>query len=444
MIATTDEYDAAIQATMRKIRGRIEVTWTDSDIDPTIDVTANDYNRINDNIEVPSGDENLQHAADGVNYPAYKYAHLDQDIICDGSFHPFPGTSEQSALNEVGWWGKTECNSNGLWIDSAATTTTSTTTLVPDGENPTLIVTFAARAINSLLVVGDSQYSEYPVSFQVRIYDAAAGGNLLYTDTVIDSVGTGWTLNNVEWTKSIPEPDVSNLYSCQRMELEVIKWNRANRVVKITEFYTAIVETYEGDDIISMSLLEEMLISDGSLPVGNISANELDIKLQNIEDRFFWGNTDSPIYETIKRNRRIRAWLGITLPPFNTDPDLETIEWIPLGVFWSGDWQADELGTFVSTSARDRMELLRKSDFEVSELYENITLYELMETVLDDARLKMPDLTYNIDASLADITLQYAWFDKVSYFEAIREICEACQGYAYCDRYGVLQIAGSI
>lgn len=444
MIATTSEYDAAIAATMRKIRGRVEVTWTDSDIDPTIDVTANDYNRINDATEVPSGDDNLQHAADGDLYPSYKYAHLDQDLIADGSFHPFPGTIEQSAIYTTGWWGETECNSNGLWIDSAATTTTSTTTLVPAGVNPILTITFGARAIDALLVVGDSQYNEYPVSFQVRIYDAAAGGNLLYTDTVVDSVGTGWILNGVEWTKSIPEPDASALYSCQRMELEVVKWSRVNRVVKITEFYTSIVETYEGDDIISMSLLEEMLISDGSLPVGNISSNELDIKLQNIEDRFFVGNTDSPIYETIKRNRRIRAWFGITLPPFYNDPDLETIEWIPLGVFWSGDWQADELGTFVSTSARDRMELLRKSDFEVSELYEDVTLYDLMETVLEDARLKMPDLTYSIDVSLEDITLQYAWFDKVSYFEAIREICEACQGYAYCDRYGVLQIAGSI
>ncbi len=444
MISTSTEYDTAIHATMRKIRGRIEVTWTDSDIDPTIDVTANDYNRINDATEVPSGNENLQHAADGVNYPAYKYAHLDQDLICDGSFHPFPGITLQSANNETGWWGKTACNSNRYWIDSAATTTTSTTTLIPVGENPTLAVTFAARAINSLLVVGDSQYNEYPVSFEIRIYDAVAGGNLLYTDNVTNSVGTGWILDGVSWRKSIPEPDVSDLYSCRRMELEIIRWSRANRVVKITEFYTSIMETYEGYDIISMTLLEEMLISDGSLPVGNISANELDIKLQNIEDRFFVGNTDSPIYETIKRNRRIRAWLGITLPPFNTDPDLETIEWIPLGVFWSGDWQADELGTFVSTSARDRMELLRKSDFEASELYEDITLYDLMEIVLDDARLKMPDLVYNINTSLADITLQYAWFDKVSYFEAIREICEACQGYAYCDRYGILQIAGSI
>jgi len=437
MISTSTEYDAAIQATIRKFRGRVEVTWVDSDIDPTIVVTANDYNRINDATEVPSGNENLQHAADGKLFPNYKYAHLDQDIVADGTFHPFPGTVPLSATYETGWWGKTECNSNAKWIDDGNTTTTSTTTLVPAGVNPTLTITFSARLISSLLVTGDSQYDEYPVSFIVRIYDAAAGGNLLRTETVTDSVGTDWTLDGVSWRKTLP--DLPELYSCQRMELEIVKWSRANRVVKIVEFYTSVVETYEGDDIISMKLLEEMQISDGSLPVGNISSNELDIKLQNIEDRFFVGNTDSPIYETIKRNRRIRAWIGLVLP---TRP--ETIEWIPLGIFWSGDWQADELGTNVSTSARDRMELLRKNQFEISELYEDITLYELAETVLEDARLEMPDMDYNIDASLSAITLSYAWFKKVSYFEAIREICEACQGYAYCDRYGVLQINGSV
>jgi len=439
MITTTAEYDTAIEATVRKFRGRVEVTWVDSDIDPTIVVTANDINRINNATEVPSGNENLQHAADGRLVPSYKYAHLDQDILADGTFHPFPGTVPLSVLNETGWWGLTECNSNGLWIDDGNTTTTSTTTLVPAGVNPLLTVTFAARLVSSLLVTGDSIYNEYPVSFIIRIYDAAVGGNLLRTETVTDSIGTDWFRDGVTWRKTLP--DDPDLYSCQRMELEVVKWCRAFRVVKIMEFYTSVIETYTGDDVISIKLLEEMRISDGSLPVGNISANELDIKLQNVEDRFFVGNTASPIYETIKRNRRIRAWIGLVLPPYTLPED---IEWIPLGIFWSGDWQADELGTYVTTSARDRMELLRKAEFKVSELYEDITLYDLAVIVLEDALLEMPDLDYNIDISLDSITLEYAWFKKVSYFEAIREICEAAQGYAYCDRLGVLQINGTV
>jgi len=434
MRTTTATYDREVQSTVSKWRGRVEVTWVDAEIDPTIVVTANDYNRINDSTIITSGDDNLQHAADGKLFPTYKWAHLDQDFIADGSFHPFPATVTQSATNKVGWWGKTDCNSDGKWIDGP-TSTTSTTTLVPTGTNPILTITFASRLITSLLVVGDSQYEEYPTSFIVRIYDAAVGGNLLRTETVTDSVGTNWVLDGVSWRKTIGEdPD---LFSCERMELEIVRWSRANRVVKIVEFYTSEVETYEGDDIVSMRLLEENLISDGSLPVGKISANELDLQLQNVEDRFFVGNTDSPLNELIKRNRRIRAWIGLVLPD-------NTVEWISLGIFWSGDWQADELGTVVTTSARDRMELLRKNQFTVSELYEDVTLYELATTVLEAARIEMPDMEYNVDTSLQDITLPYAWFEKVSYFEAIREIAEAAQGYAYCDRDGIVQLVGTI
>lgn len=437
MLPTTATFDTAIKATARKFRSRVEVTWVDSDIDPTIVCTANDFNRINNAADVPSGDENLQHAADGRTTAPYKYAHLDQDLIADGSFHPFPGTVVLSAASETGWWGATECNSNGEWIDS--TTPLPTTTAIPSGLNPTLTITFANRAINSLLIVGESNYNEYPVSFEVRIYLGAA---LLYTETVTNSVGVDWYLDGVSWRKSLP--DLPILYNCDSMQLEVIKWSRPNRVVKIVEFYTAVVETYEDNDILNFSLLEENQISDGSLPVGNISANELDLKLQNVEDRYFVGNTNSSIYTMIKRNRRIRAWLGSVISKFNVDPALETVEWLPLGIFWSGDWQADELGTYVSTSARDRMELLRKALFETSELYENITLYDLADIVLADAKLKMADMVYNIDVSLSAITLRYAWFEKVSYFECIREICEACQGYAYVDRYGVVQLTGTI
>ena len=106
MITTSATYDDAIQATIRKFRGMVEVTWVDSDIDPTIVVTANDYNRINDAAEVPSGNENLQHAADGKLFPNYKYAHLDQDIVADGTFHPFPGTKLFDYCRNKGYIGK--------------------------------------------------------------------------------------------------------------------------------------------------------------------------------------------------------------------------------------------------------------------------------------------------------------------------------------------------
>jgi len=233
----------------------------------------------------------------------------------------------------------------------------------------------------------------------------------------------------VKWDKTL----TTSIDTCQKVELIIKKWNTPFRVVKISEFYTAITKTYYDDDILSLKLLEESEIADGSLPVGNISCNELDLKLQNVENRFFWGNTASPLHTLIKINRRIQAWIGIELAD-------STIYYVLLGTFFSGDWDAEELGTSVSTAARDRMELLRKADYEISPLSENITLYDLAELVLNDAKTKIADLEWNISTDLQNFTLPYGWFKKQSYFECIKQIAGACMGRAYMDRDDVLQI----
>ena len=455
MITTTAAYRTAVKAVSRKWHGRVEITWTDPTIDTTIQCSTNDLNYMHTHTGYASVDpppvtlyRTLQHAADLKNDIPYIYGllgrnHADPLFLLDGTRHLFPGTTATAALYTTGWYGATPCGDNKKWDYGTSTTTTSTTPMPwpPLAVNPILTQTFAARPMYNLIVCGDNKRLEYPESFIVRVYALRADVVPIYTTTVTDGAGTGWTrslVNATDATAVLWEHDIFNdINSCERVELEIVKWSKANSVVKIAEFYTSITEIYEDDEIVSMNLKEESLVADGTLPVGNISANELDLKLQNVTDQYFVGNTDSPIHTVIKRNRKIKAWIGLELPSGTT-------EWIPLGIFWSGDWKADELGTVASTTARDRMELLRKDEFEVSDVYENETLYDLAEHVLSDAKTKQADLQYVIDAALADITLPYAWFVKTSYFECIREIAEACQGYAYVDRYGVLRIVSTI
>ena len=81
--------------------------------------------------------------------------------------------------------------------------------------------------------------------------------------------------------------------------------------------------------------MEEKEVSQGSLPIGNISSNEIDIKLNNKNRKFDAGNTQSSLYGLLKANRKIKAWIGI-------EQDGGAKELVPLGVFWSGDWKAPE------------------------------------------------------------------------------------------------------
>lgn len=406
--------DAASEATVRKFYSKLNITWSDTFIDNTLSAYVNDSNVVNDAYSLVS------QVIDQINAVPRKWAHLDGALYPDGTFYPMPGNTLSAAENQVGWWGEEECDSSGEWL-----------------TDPTLITQFAARPLYNLTVCGENIYGEYPRSFEINVYTLATDSVPVHTETVVNDVGTDWVLSKVDvgdsqavkWDKTLAVA----ITTCEKIELIVKKWNVTGRVVKISEFYSAITNEYTDNDVVSLRLLEESEIADGTLPVGNISCNEVDIKLQNVDNKFFWNNTASPIHTQLKVNRKIVAYLGIELAD-------TSIHWETLGTFFSGDWDAEENDTTASTVARDRMELLRKSDYEVSELQENITLYALAELVLNDAKTKITDLRWNIDTDLQNFTIPYAWFTKQSYFKCIKTIAGACMGRAYMDRDDVLQI----
>jgi hypothetical protein len=124
------------------------------------------------------------------------------------------------------------------------------------------------------------------------------------------------------------------------------------------------------------------------------------------------------------------------------DPELvyygEYTVWIPLGTFWSLDWDSPDDTLEATVVARDRMELLRKSIFQTSQVLTNKSLYELAEIVLQDAGLTSDE--YIIDTDLQNIIIPYAWFNPVSHREALRRIAEAGLAAAFANREGKIQI----
>jgi len=413
MITTSAEFTTAIKGNIRRIRAKVQILWTNyATIDSSITVTSNDDNRGN-----PLND--IQ-AADGKTNASYKWAHLDGTLVADGTFHPMPNDS-QAATAQMGWYGATRCNGSAQWSAPYPTLTVNSVSEIP---------------VKLLRVCGDQIYNEYPVDFEIKIYN---GATLLHTETIV-----GNTL--LEWSKSLEDQAITG---ATKIELAIKKWSAANRVAKILEFYSIFQEEYTGDDIVSMHHLEEREISDGTLPVGNISANELDIELQNIRsvqsgvvirDPYAYENSDSFYSNVLKLNRKINAWIGVKLPA-------GSIEYVKLGSFWSGDWKASEKGGTVSTSARDRMELLRKAQYSECPICTNITAFDLLEIILNHAKTSvswLSDMTWSIDPELdgSAFVIPLAYFPRQSYFECIRQIAEACMAQAYMSREDVLTITG--
>ena len=392
------ERTAAAQALTRQPRARLTIDWTDPYRDVSIVATASEENYTN----YP------KQAADNVETVPYKWAHLDGTTPISDSIHPMPGSEVEAASYQVGWWGETESQAGGVFSNP-----------------PVLQVQFSERPVYSVRVAGDDEYGEYPVDFTVYVYDS-------YSNILSTSIITGNTNHSVNI-----DVTSANIVSATRMSLLISKWSATGRVVKISEFFSSVITTYDGDDITYIGILEESEVSNGSLPIGNISANDCDIKLQNLEDTYFPDNDNSPLKDLIFPNRKITVELGWLL-------DSGTVEYDTVGTYWSGDWSVSEMGVTASTSARDRMEFLRRSNYVPTGVYTDETVYDLLVRVLDDAVAQQADLTYTIDTELQEsrFTVPYAVFKRGTHFETIRLLCEASMAFAYCSRDDVVTIIG--
>ena len=395
MLPISTDFIEAIMANKRNIKAKIEVTWTDPYMDQSINISANEYARIS----WPG------HVADSIEEVPYKYISLDGSWKLGEGFRLAPETEEEAAQMQMGWWGKT--------LSSAIDGTFSE-------PYPQLNITFFARPVFGLKVVGDTARGEYPVDFDIKTYDDS--NVLVYTEPVTNNTSVIW------------QKDVSGegLNSIIRMELIIKKWSHPGRQAKIIEFFSSIQEVYSADKVLGLTFLEERESGSGSLPIGNITANELTIKLDNIDKRFHPMNINSPLHKKIKKNRKVRAWLGIELPDGIT-------EYLPLGTFWTGGWSVPEDGTYAETNARDRLDLMRETTFQGG-VYTNKNLYELAIIVLEDYGLNSAQ--YFVDTELQVYTIPYAYFQPVSHREALREIVEACMGQCYADRKDIIRVEG--
>lgn len=272
MYPVTQDFLDKMKADRRQVLARVAIDYTDPFIDQSIQIEASEQA----NVSYP------RQTADSVDQTTCKYACLDGTWdLASGEYHLAP-SADQLAQRQFGWWGAQFCDQDGYFAS----------------PYPTLTVRHSPRPMRQLKVVGDTARGEYPVDFTVKLY--GPDDTLLKTETVTGN-------DQVSWQKAL-EPQVPDV---AKQVLEITKWSLPGTCVKIIEFFTSIREVYETGDLVSLRLLEEREASQGSLPVGNISSNEITLALNNESKKFDVDNDQSPLKNLLKPNRRIQAWLGL-------------------------------------------------------------------------------------------------------------------------------------
>jgi hypothetical protein len=398
-------FDTAAAATVRKPRGRVTVYWSGFPLDSLIiDTPATNRNTIHDRVAFL-----LPQAADEITGAGAKYMELGTSVGLE-TVALAPSTRSEALNNQFGFWGADLSDGSGDFSTAQR-----------------LAVKFPPRPVTSLTVAGDDEWGQYPVDFTIAIY-SDNGATLKKTYTVTGNSANPYTLSG------IVDGSGDQIADAEIIVLSVTKWSAADTVLKITEFYSGFAESYDGDEIMELSIFEESEIKDASIPTGNISANEVELALNNVDDKFFPGNTDSLFNQVILQGRRIVAEIGFVLPD-------GTAEYKPMGTFWSGDWELSESGTTASTRGLDRMGRLQDMEYAPTQLWERQSVGFVVQQVLEDARIKMPDLEYEIESVLygEDYTIPVAFFKKQTYFDALKILSTACVGRCYVDRDDVIQ-----
>jgi len=420
--APSADFTTAANADYREPKIKVDVLWTDPFVQSGNVVTSSNVNNFCD-LDSDVVDEFISHVVDTRLSTPHKYIINDGTWINDGTFYPVPGTVADAVNNQVGWYTDGVSDSSG------------------DFSYPQeLIVTFSAeRTIKELIILGEPTILQYPTSFSVYIYDS--DDTVLNTET--DFIGTS--------VETILDFTLDNILTAKYMKLVLNSWSESYTIGKIIEFFGVVTDVFYGENIVSMEILEEMESDEEDTPFGSMSCNELTIEFQNVSierdsddvaDPFIPENSASYLNNSITKNVRLTPSIGFAELAVSDQP----IEYVSMGVFWSTEWEVSESEFSARVVARDRFELLRLNTFFDNEILYNVTLKEVAEHVLNHAKTNIPlnDLEWDIDNDLSNYTVNYVWFGKVTYFEAVKQIAAACMGRAYCNRDGKIVIESYI
>ena len=352
----------------RKVLGKVEIVYSDTDISSITNVETSSDSAISHPHEVYQ--TNLA--------PTVKACTLDGNAIMDGTFQMM----DDSCI--IGWWSGELSKKDGTF-----------------DTPPSLEVFFIDRPIASWMIIGDSKLGQYPVDFKLEYK---------LNDTVVE---TKEITGNTESQLKV----YTNQSDITSIKITITKWSKGNAVVKLLKFFDMLSETYEGSDLQSFEVNEEM----GSIDANyNLSSDTMTVSIYNKERKFNVGY----LKNLLILDRKVKPYIGIEKNG--------VVEYTSLGTFYSDEWKVDQDGQWVKCTAVDRLIRLQNKIYVGYQLAYKVTLYDIAYDILTKSGFK--DKEFIISESLKDTTIPSAFMPKQSVWDALQEIAYTGLCKVFIDR----------
>ena len=352
----------------RKVYGKVDIVYADEELTRDAKVAV-------------SGNSEISHPAEVYERPyepTVKACTMDGNSTMDGTFQMM------SDEHIVGWWSGKLADSTGVFA-----------------QMPYIELSFGMRPIIYWRIIGDPKLNQYPVDFTLQY---KRNGTIVKTETVTGNAAV----------EIMVQPKIADITS---VRMTISKWSVPNGCAKILRFFERVYESYEGKDLLSFEVGEELCSSEGNY---SINSDSMTVQIYN-EDRKF----DKGYLRTLMLlDRKLMPYIGI-------EKNGE-IEYKPLGVFYSDEWDIPQDSQWVKCTATDRLMRLQIKTYVGFPLVENVSLYEIAEDVLKKAGMTGEE--YVISPKLKDIVVGTALLPKTTVWDALQEIAYAGLCKVFVDR----------
>lgn len=335
MIATSSEYQAAVISKTQRWIPSATVDFSDFNIDNSIQATVQNPTHTSD------GDQ----LADGMELATYRWAYWDSFQWGDHFRSKEPSSNEKGAVSFQ------KSDDDGNFNESFGAIFGD---YFPFGEYapisdittyPSFTLTFSPRAVNSIKAVFEGVLQQWGVDFDVLL---------------VQSDGTVITYNIVGNSTYRYTSQITTVLQVVQYTVVVYSWSKANANAKMMETFTSIQKAYSNNEIISFSMLEETEAKQSSSPIGNVTANSLNISFLNRNSEFDNDNLSSILAGNVVENRRVKPFLKI-----NGADDL-----IPIGEFYTKSWTVNNNDQIASAVCQDLISLMDSIEYKNSQFIE--------------------------------------------------------------------------
>jgi hypothetical protein len=261
--------------------------------------------------------------------------------------------------------------------------------------------------------VADSIY--HPVDFNV---DIRVGGVWQSLASVVGHTGDHWALRAA----------TAKTFDAIRITVNKIVPVSANvRLFAFGPVYRLVVNN---DDIADFKVTEDIFTESGGA-VGNVNSNILDVAIANLNKWFTATSTGSPFYQLLVPNLKVKAYVGIGVAT-------EQFEYLPLGTFYSTDWNSPSTSTEATFVAYDRLRALMELPIPMIPTFKETTLQEMIRKLFVALGL-VENTDFTIDPAI-NVPLLMGWCPGEKVGNCLQSFSEAGNLYFNVSRTDIIRV----